>query len=472
MELTTALIWTLRIVLPIVLFIIYFKLQSPSKEEQAYQPQPSFEQPSSTKDRYVRSQLLTARKAIPASEPVPEELATIALKDQTQAPALFTGKGGGRGERGSRREDGGRRDKGERKERREREPRDREKKEAREKRPKDRDASIPQPQSPAAASPSSGVNQPLSEEEEKKTLESLLNYVAFNKKEQQRTFLVDGEDAPPPPPKPGAPAELESAGPVPMITAGLSAEKANEEAQMVLRGAINFKRSDVAKDLYSQLEVQKIDVSDLTYTLMIEACIHTQDLKSASDFLMKMESSGHSPSSELLDKVMDLYAQQKTKKEQAKQMQNADFGDYFMQQTDAPRVKLRTDAAIFVPSFGIPPPPPKKDKDSSAEVDQGSAEAPAATDSAEAEAPRTRLRAAANVFQPQFTPGEANMWPDTGDMSYQNWDAKNGKGKSHGGGKDNNGRDSQKGRGKGSSGESKGDGNSSAAKKGTWKLKE
>merc|ERR1719158_343154 len=44
---------------------------------------------------------------------------------------------------------------------------------------------------------------------------------------------------------------------------------------------------------------------------MIEACIRGGDLPGISDFLQKMEAAGFCPPSNLLDKVMDLYAWQK-----------------------------------------------------------------------------------------------------------------------------------------------------------------
>ncbi|CAE8618001.1 unnamed protein product, partial [Polarella glacialis] len=89
MELTTALIWTLRIVLPIILFCIYFKLQSPKEEL-------SLAGATDNKNKYARNQLLTHRKASLAEGSVPAELRNIALKDESQAPTLFQGGGGGR----------------------------------------------------------------------------------------------------------------------------------------------------------------------------------------------------------------------------------------------------------------------------------------------------------------------------------------------------------------------------------------
>merc|ERR1740121_3078519 len=114
---------------------------------------------------------------------------------------------------------------------------------------------------------------------------------------------------------------------------------------------------------------------------MIDACVLAKDLKAASDFLMKMETYGYNPDSDLLDRVMDLYSQQKLLREQEKQTEepqsfSAESGNQEKSQLndaamdaiipphireilEGPRAKLKSDAPIFVPSFGIPPPPPR-----------------------------------------------------------------------------------------------------------------
>lgn len=319
MELATALIWTLRIVLPIILFWIYFKLQTP-KDEYAGGPKTNC---------HTRAALLEHRKATLArGGPVPESMENLTLKGEAEAPALFASapsrqpRGGGGGGRKPAGESAARRDRGERPEKREpREPR-----EAPMEEPREEVAAAPQPSkaSPAAAEPIVG-----GEESDKMHLESLLNYVAFSRKEQQRTFLIDGEAGapppPPPPPKKKAPAAAppEQAATTTTKISTESSGKANAEAQMVLRGAMNFKRSDVAKELYDQLAGSDVEISEQTYTLMIEACILTKDLKHASDFLMKMEAKGFCPDMELLDKVMDLYSVQKGQREQEKQIAKA-----------------------------------------------------------------------------------------------------------------------------------------------------
>jgi len=179
----------------------------------------------------------------------------------------------------------------------------------------------------------------------------------------------------------------------------------------VLRGAINFKRADVARDVYEKLQASKVEITEPSFTLMIEACVLAKDLKSGSDFLMKMETSGYCPNSELLDKVMDLYSQQKSQRVLEKQGQQPDAPGA---PAPAPepeetlagqRAKLSSDAPIFVPSFGGEEAPEAELRD------------------------RTKLTAAAKPFEPQFnytfdsctytwTPGDAweeEAWEEEGE---------------------------------------------------------
>jgi len=414
------LIWTLRIVLPIILFCVYIKFQT-SKDES------SFSKVTSTKNRYARGTILAHRKAA-AGKPKHEDLSNLVLKDQSQAPELFQAGEGGRrgGGRGTGRSGGGqrgeeRRDRPKREPREPREPREDGEKGEREKRRSQRQPSELEKrlfeEAPAETPAAEGAAQ-LNENQEKMHLESLLNYVAFNRKEPQRNFMLD-EDAAPPPPPPNKPAVAASAAgeneqsvkevkELPKMTT----EKANEEAQMVLRGAINFKRVDVAKDLYAQLVAQNVDISESTYELMIEASILAKDISSSTDFLMKMESAGHSPCSELLDKVLDLYSSEKTQRDERKKMKAAEEAQVadIIEAQEATRSKLKTDAPIFVPSFGIPPPPPKPKEaaadgaaaDGGGEPAAAPTEAADQTPSAEVTAPRTKLKSASQAFVPQF----------------------------------------------------------------------
>lgn len=521
-------IWTLRIVLPIILFCVYIKFQT-SKDDQA------LSKPTSTKNRYPRDTIMAHRKAA-AGKPKHEDLSNLVLKDQSQAPELFQaaegGRRGGGGGRGTGRSGGGqrgeeRRDRPKREPREPREPREHGEKGERESRRPQRQASELEKrlfeEVPAETPAAEGAAQ-LNENQEKMHLESLLNYVAFNRKDQQRNFMLDEDSAPPPPPpnKPvvadSIPGEGDPSVKDVKELAKMTTEKANEEAQMVLRGAINFKRVDVAKDLYAQLVAQNVDISESTYELMIEASILAKDISSSTDFLMKMESSGHSPCSELLDKVLDLYSSEKTQREQRKKMKAAEAAQP-NEVLEANRAKLKSDAPIFVPSFGIPPPPPKP-KDAAADgagTDGGGEPAAAPTEAADqtpsaevtaSPAPRTKLKSASQAFVPQFgtfdmehaydlnadttswglpmvhsedyiLPGEAfGDYPWKGDHNWKGQkgdDASNGKDK-------NGGKSASKGRGKQAKNSKGKSGDESPAKteakakteevKKTWKPKE
>jgi pentatricopeptide repeat protein len=274
-------------------------------------------------------------------------------------------------------------------------------------------------------------------------LESLLNYVAFNRKEQQRTFLPDEDTAPPPPPpnkKTATATEKEVDGATGLsFSGGASEEKVNLEAQMVLRGALNFKRVDVVMDLYNQLRDSNVGITESTFTLMIEACVQASDLKKASDFLMKMETSGYNPESQLIDKVMALYSQQKSKPAPApsgkekgvakdelpaptpvvelppvipSQAPEEVLAGAGIELVNEQRQKLSSHASIFVPSF-IPPPPPSSTKPKPAAAGVAS-EGPEGAEAAgeknvekkneddTAASQRTRLTATAKEFLPQF----------------------------------------------------------------------
>jgi len=164
------------------------------------------------------------------------------------------------------------------------------------------------------------VSEAFLSQEERMHIESLLNFVAFSHKEHpERIFLPDTGRPPPPPPRRrkslSEPPSLDEAA----TDAG--AAKANAEAQMVLKGVVNpkikLKRADIAKDLYRQLYESSVPTFEANFTLMVEACINASDLKGASEFLMKMESAGFCPDSELLDKVMGLYAESRNTAETA-----------------------------------------------------------------------------------------------------------------------------------------------------------
>jgi len=129
--------------------------------------------------------------------------------------------------------------------------------------------------------------------DEKTRLEYLMNFVAFHRNE---TFddiykrITDGS-----------------------CISTDDAETANEQAQMLLKAAIDFNHGNIASRVWNQLNEASFEITPLTFELLIEACIHSKDLKGASDFMNKMENHGMYPDTKLLGKVMILYQSQKVK---------------------------------------------------------------------------------------------------------------------------------------------------------------
>jgi len=410
-ELATWLIRGLRVVLPIVLFLIYRSWQLP-KEEQY---------PGPTTHVYSRARILVHRPQSLGGDvaETPPALSSLFLKDQLQAPDLFQAPA--RQLRGAPRRDDRRETRERRNERRETRSRGLD------------DAVLATEEVEGNQGSAVGIDKSISAAvEERMYAESLLNFVAFNRKEQQRIFLPDMAGMPPPPPPKPRPlaqgvAAAISVGSGHTVGNGKPTmpedvvQKANADAQLVLRGAINLKCANVAKDIYEQLTETQVKISESTFMLMVEVCVLAHDLKSASDFLIKMETTGYCPESHLLDKVMDLYSQQKAEREQEKlkfvearmkqevaETKSAPDGDIAAaldELLDAqPRVKLSSGAPIFVPgqpaepaamaeaATALPTPPQENDK-------LASSKSPAPT--------RTRLTTAAKPFEPQFGCGFA-----------------------------------------------------------------
>jgi len=160
-----------------------------------------------------------------------------------------------------------------------------------------------------AAAVEKAVDVPLFNKLERQNFESLLNFVAFGHKDRQQRVFLPSEGKPPPPPKKPT---LPNLGPDEDLP---ETSKANTDAQTVLKAAVDartkigLKCTHVASDLHQKLSESQVSISETTFTLMVEACINGGDLKGASGFLMKMESNGLCPDSDLLDKVMDLYSE-------------------------------------------------------------------------------------------------------------------------------------------------------------------
>lgn len=138
--------------------------------------------------------------------------------------------------------------------------------------------------------------------------ESLVNFVAFNRDQAQRCFLLREGVSPPPPPvktiqRPGKPRVI-----------GAAALRANHEAQMVLLGTrqADTRGAIVACGLHAQLQNLDIDISEQTYELMVQASVNASCLRTSTMLLTRMESAGKKPSSALFDCVMDLNAQEES----------------------------------------------------------------------------------------------------------------------------------------------------------------
>merc|ERR1719217_974312 len=184
--------------------------------------------------------------------------------------------------------------------------------------------------SSAVASVPSGA---ISPEKNLQHLESLMNYMAFNRKNHR---IFHPKEVPPPPSSPPPPPNGEK----PALE---FQSKANLDAQMVLRGAIAFGKYDVTHDVVDSLTGAKVTPSFDTFLLMVEAMIASNDLPQASEYLMKMEHEGHSPDAMLLDRVMDLYAEYKLSSDVNKKLGSAKH--------EAEQDGLSVDAPEFFPEF-------------------------------------------------------------------------------------------------------------------------
>ena len=102
---------------------------------------------------------------------------------------------------------------------------------------------------------------------------SLMNYMAFNRKNHR---IFHPKEVPPPPSSPPPPPHGEK----PALE---FQSKANLDAQMVLRGAIAFGKYDVTHDVVDSLAGAKVTPSFDTFLLMVEAMIASNDLPQASE---------------------------------------------------------------------------------------------------------------------------------------------------------------------------------------------
>lgn len=285
---------------------------------------PRIQLPFSKSYRHSRAEMFAHRRAVLGNaEDVPRALATLVLVTEESAPAAFQDK----------------------REAAERENRRREAASAREKRGRAGGRAFAD-KGVAAASPNAAdrlqserrfeaellaETEAIAAEEAKVAaekrhlhMESLVNFVAFNRNQQTRAFLLNGT-APSPPPRPlprpeqlkARRADPERLGQVRSDAQLAKDKQGNIEASMVLSGALELPTSDasVAWGLYSQLLELGVEVAATTYELMADQCLKAGDLKSASDFMMRMEANDLPPSPVLLDRIMELYLSQKQETE-------------------------------------------------------------------------------------------------------------------------------------------------------------
>lgn len=277
-----SLVWLLRVVLPVLLFAFWYRSQ--------LQPEPAGHS-------YPRRQLLAVRGDVGSA---PEPLKGLRLVDEQAAQKLL-GVRQRRRERPREPDDGGREQHtggsrggaadGE------------------------EDCRDPQGRRPPRGQrveEPKGLPGGLTAEEHQRHLQ-LLSFLALQDR-RQRSFLPEG--APPPPPLRPEPADP---------------QQQNSEAQSLLQALCNPKvgaRSGlVPKLLFQQLLDAQASVAEATFALLVEGCVGAGDLRGASDFLMRMEAAGHCADSELLDKVMDLYAAEGREERQQREPPWADRTD-------------------------------------------------------------------------------------------------------------------------------------------------
>lgn len=145
--------------------------------------------------------------------------------------------------------------------------------------------------------------------EEQISTQALLNFVAFGYKDKPKRFFLFGEETVPPPP-PKKPKRV-TGGSASSSTNQGEAEKANADAQTVLRGLLNTKTGVASKrvtlEVYRRLIDSNVAPTDTTFNLLIESSAAAGDVDSTSMLVNSMEAAGYCANDALLDKVMALY---------------------------------------------------------------------------------------------------------------------------------------------------------------------
>mmetsp|Transcript_28620 Transcript_28620/g.66310 ORF Transcript_28620/g.66310 Transcript_28620/m.66310 type:complete len:863 (-) Transcript_28620:67-2655(-) len=356
-------VWIIRILLPIIVFFFTF-----SNRLWTWTPWYN-------RTRHLRETLLQQRALVVQAQkgkPVPMEMSTLLLVDETTAPLLFQDQKEARNDR-TQRQETAKEAKGEKERERRDSKRDRRKNKEEKANLRHEDAQntivdfpniqvhegatgtapLPEAQTPLVPSKAEEEVDP----EQKMLMESLVNFVAFNRRDQVRTFLPNADCVPPPPPLP-RPGETKRKA---SMTA-VAMERANKEGQMVLRGSLcsTASGSSVARCLFAQLQDLDIEVTSETFELLVEVCIKADDLETTSELLLKMEASGHSPSNAMLDKVMEMYLAHKVRNQTtstaAKEENRGSTGATAASSSSAP---APPSAGASIPPPPPPPPPPQ-----------------------------------------------------------------------------------------------------------------
>lgn len=172
----------------------------------------------------------------------------------------------------------------------------------------------PHVQAKHEAPPDAAAN---SEEERQAQLEAVLNFAAFRHKRESQRFFLPWKGRRPPPPLLPLSAASQNGGDHTDLDAisTIKSLKANKTACTILKGAMNqdlgLQCKNTARGVHQQLLAEQVSPSEAVLTMMVESSIHEKDLKGASEFLMKLESSGCTPTEELLDKAMKVYFEDK-----------------------------------------------------------------------------------------------------------------------------------------------------------------
>mmetsp|Transcript_29255 Transcript_29255/g.66573 ORF Transcript_29255/g.66573 Transcript_29255/m.66573 type:complete len:435 (+) Transcript_29255:124-1428(+) len=300
-------IWTMRILLPLFGFWIYFRLQN------------SRSQGDSQKNKVTRDVLLMHRNITKGEGNKPETMATLRLIGNAEAPNLFAApkqresRGAARKERNSKRKSADENDgdepmmKGEgdaATPARPRKERDEDRAPAPEKPAKDQPKADPQPEEekqerapkttatkPAPTpTPPHAPDTPGQDNDYARHTETLVNFMALNKLDK-RAFFVEG--APPPPP-PKLPEHIDPK----------NAKEANDYTLSVLKGAHHYGKPDIGPKVYQMLLVAGVDIDEPVWQLLVELALLGNDKESATNYLMEMETCGHQPSEDLIGTVM------------------------------------------------------------------------------------------------------------------------------------------------------------------------